>query len=156
LADQAAVSAGLRERIFALSEADLTPASIRGDTLAALMDFTVGETWVSLVAVADGTTSLYFGSGGGIIGAGGKEAVRQASGRFLELAGATAAGFSKVDKHPVPDRGLLRFYVLKRDGTRGSAAVEEAAVQQPGHPLRALYAAGQDVITQMRLSGNLK
>ncbi len=155
-ADPGAVAKGLRERIFSLSARDLGNLQRSDGIIAALMEFAAGRgavaTWVSLVVIADGTTSLYFGSGGGIIGAGGKEKVRNASRRFLNQAGAVFQRFSKTSAHATPVGSSVVFYVLKPDGVYTSGPTEESEIRREGNPLLPLYAAAQDVITEIRLS----
>jgi hypothetical protein len=150
--DPAAVSKGLRERIFSLSAKDLADRTRPDGVIAALMEFHSGRTWVSLAAVADGTTSLYFGSGGGIIGAGGNERVREASARFLDAAFAASSRFARTSSHPTPADATVRFYILKPDGAHASGELAERELRTAGHPLLPLYAAGQDLITEIRLS----
>jgi len=50
---------------------------------ATLMEMRMSGVTVSLAAVCDGTTSLYFSNGGGIIGGGGHESVRAANRKLL-------------------------------------------------------------------------
>lgn len=49
----------------------------------AMMEMRMGNADVSLVAVAEGSTSLYFSNGGGIIGGGEHERVRAANRKLL-------------------------------------------------------------------------
>ena len=115
------------------------------------MEFNAGETWVSLVAILDGTTSLYFGSGGGIIGAGKSEIVRKANHLFLEVAGQFVNRFLITQSYPTPEPDKARFYLLTSDGVRASDEVDESALQERGNEFFPLYVAAQNVITQIRL-----
>lgn len=144
-------SAKLRDLVFSLSPAKLKLAPLPGGVWAGVMEFEVSGTWVALAVIADGTTSLYFGSGGGIIGSGGNPSVRKASKTFLEAMDRDSAGFKKVSAFPLPATGRVHFYALKADGVYASADVDEKRLRESGNQLLPLYAAGQDVITQMRL-----
>ncbi len=150
--DLAEVALGLRALAFAATPRDVGVTPLASGVWGALMEFAAEQTWVSLVAILDGTTSLYFGSGGGIIGAGKSETVRAANRRFLEITGQHAGAFRKVDSYPTPPPGRARFYALMTDGVYASDEVEEAALRTPGAELLPLYAAAQDVITQIRLA----
>jgi hypothetical protein len=152
LADPAEVIRGLRSRIFSLSAKDVKGAPLPSGVFGALMEFSAGQTWVSLVAIMDGGTSLYFGTGGGIIGAGGKEPVRVANRLFLETAGRFVSEFAKVTEYPAPKPGCVRFYVLMSDGVHASEEMDEFALQSAGNHFLPLYAAAQNVITHIRLS----
>ena len=115
------------------------------------MEFNSGQTWVSLVAILDGTTSLYFGSGGGIIGAGKSEIVRKANRLFLDVAGQFVNRFHKTETFPTAQPDHARFYLLTAAGVRASDEIQEQMLQQRGNELFPLYAAAQNVITQIRL-----
>ncbi|HEV2037681.1 MAG TPA: hypothetical protein VGQ96_03655 [Candidatus Eremiobacteraceae bacterium] len=147
----AAIFRKLRNQVLALSAKDVAGAPLPTGVFGALMEFTAGQTWVSLVAILDGTTSLYFGSGGGIIGAGKSEIVRKANRLFLEVAGQFVSRFAKTESYPTPQPNHMRFYLLTSDGVRASDEIREDAVRQRGNELFGLYAAAQNVITQIRL-----
>jgi len=137
--------------VLALSAKDVAGAPLPTGVFGALMEFTAGPTWVSLIAILDGTTSLYFGSGGGIIGAGKSEIVRKANHLFLEVAGQFVNRFPKTQSYPTPQPDHVRFYLLTSDGVRASDEIQEQMLQQRGNELFPLYAAAQNVITQIRL-----
>lgn len=115
------------------------------------MEFAYQATVVSLVAIGDGSTSLYFSTGGGVIGAGASQTVRKANQMFLETAGKFVAQFPETTSFPTPGTGRARFYLLAADGVHASDEIEEQALQQRANPLFPLYAAGQNVITQIRI-----
>ncbi|MCA9040555.1 MAG: EI24 domain-containing protein [Planctomycetaceae bacterium] len=86
--EPADVYTGLRDLIFQ-TDFQITQPKIIGAQIhlhAVLMEFTSGKEFVTLVAMQDGTTSLYFSSGGGVIGAGEHAPVRAANQQFLGLA----------------------------------------------------------------------
>jgi hypothetical protein len=142
---------GLRNQVLALAAKDVQGTPLPTGVFGALMEFTAGQTWVTLVAVLDGTTSLYFGSGGGIIGGGKSEIVRKANHLFLETAGRFVSSFTKVSDYPLPKPGHVHFYVLTSSGVFASEEVEESELTTVRKGLLPLYAAAQNVITQIRL-----
>jgi hypothetical protein len=140
----------LRQRVL-----ELTPDQLGDDVgaplLALLMETGYPEAAATLVAVADGTTSLYFSNGGGMIGAGEHAPVREANRRFLETALSFLAQLSEVSDPTPPSEGITQFVAVTREGPLGAAAPEEE-LGEGRHALSELFHAGQDVITQMRLA----
>ena len=149
--DSAEIFRSLRAKVLSLTPSELGITPLPSGVWGALMEFSSGETAVTLVAVLDGTTSLYFSSGGGIIGAGKSEVVRKANHLFLEVAGRFVGGFHKVDSYPAAQPGRVCFYVLTADGVYASGEIAEDDLRKPETPLLPLWAAAQNVITQIRL-----
>jgi hypothetical protein len=143
---------GLRQQVFAL-----TPDQLGGGTfaeepiLALVMETRYPEAVATLVAVADGTTSLYFSNGGGVIGAGTHAAVAEASERWLEAGRAALRELPEVAEPALPADGTTQFLAVTPTGLRG-LAVPEAELGERRHDLSPLFYAGQDVITQIRLA----
>ena len=52
---------------------------------------------------------------------------------------------------PLPEGGVIFFYVVTIDGVYTARAPQEE-LNQRTHPLTELYAAGQEIITQYRLN----
>lgn len=142
----------LRGRILSLDPAEigLAPEGNGPRAWAVLMEMVLDGTTVTLVSVADGSTSLYFSNGGGIIGSGDSPEVATATRQFIAAAGGLLAEMEATDEFPLPGSRRVRFYVLTHDGAY-TAEVPEQAVQAQEHVLMSLYAMGQDVITQIRL-----
>src|ERR687898_1781909 len=84
--EPADVYLGLRGQALALTRELLDPETASdGPVLALLMETGYPEAVATLVGLADGTTSMYFSNGGGMIGAGQHEDVAAATHRWLEL-----------------------------------------------------------------------
>jgi len=71
---------------------------------------------VSLLSLADGTTSLYFSTGGGIIGGGGHAEVVRATWAFVQEAEACLEQASLATDYPLPGEGRDRLYFLTFSG----------------------------------------
>ncbi len=104
----------------------------------------------SLVAVADGTVSLYTSGGSGTTGAGEHLAVREAAERFLQAAADAAQSMTATSDFPLPQPGQVRFHVRTPAGDM-TVAVPEALLRARRHQLGPLYVAGQDVLTEIRI-----
>jgi hypothetical protein len=149
--DPAEGTPALRERLLSAKPSDfgLAPSPELPHVWAAMMEMRVGKAVVSLVAVADGSTSLYFSTGGGVIGAGEHDSVRAANRKLLAFIEKYLDMFVPLDTPlPVMD-GAVSFAVLTHAGLRG-ARDEEARIKERTSPLWAPYALGQDVITAVR------
>jgi hypothetical protein len=77
-----------------------------------LMEMGYPEGWATLVALSDGTGSLYLSSGGGIIGGGFHEKVKKAAIDLCRLAGGPVFSGPIVRDFPTPNPGRIRFYIL--------------------------------------------
>ena len=106
---------------------------------------------VTLAGMADGTTSLYFSNGGGIIGGGQHEPVAAATEAWLEQAKQFLPSLSATTQFPLPATGMTRFYVVLADRIVASEEVAENDLGYQRHALSPLFHGGQNVITQVRL-----
>ncbi len=95
------------------------------DVAAVIMETGYPQAIVTLVAMADGTTSLYFSNGGGIIGAGEHESVRSAASALLRLAAQYAGEMVETEQFPLPSVGRVRFYVVTSDRVLMADSAEE-------------------------------
>lgn len=115
-----------------------------------LMEYWINQTVVTVVSLADGTTSMYFSSGGGFIGAGEHPKPAMASQQLIQAAESFLAVIPESIACPMPINGNVRFHLLTFDGSR-SIEVAENEVEKPSHPFFSLYARGQRVITEIRI-----
>lgn len=93
---------GLRRQILELQSADagIVPADAAGAVWRAMMETAYPNGVATLVCVADGTTSLYTSTGGGMIGAGGHPSVVAANHAFRE---AISSHVGQLAPEPVAD-----------------------------------------------------
>jgi hypothetical protein len=117
---------------------------------AILMETGYDAAVASLVVIADGSTSLYFSNGGGMIGCGEHESVRAAGTKLLAAAEVHLGLLSPVADMPLPEVGRVRFYVRTFDGIVGAEAAE-VDLGENRSQLSPLFVAGHEVITAIRL-----
>lgn len=144
-------TADLRNKVFNLnpSEIGLSKKSFGHPVWGMVMETGFPEGSFTLVAIADGTTSLYFSNGGGIIGGGEHEAVREVSGYYLTGAQHFYKKGNEVSKFPAPSNGEVKFYFLTYDGVRMYSAPEEKLGNEKDE-LSNLFFAAHGVISELR------
>jgi len=141
----------LRDQVLNLSpaEAGLTPSEELPRVWGLLMETGYPEAVATLVALTDGTVSLYFGDGGGILGGGQHAAVRDAAHAWLASAERSMEQLSPAQGYPLPEVGRVRFYILTFSGAlTADASADELG--QTRHALSPLFFAGHNVITEVR------
>jgi hypothetical protein len=116
----------------------------------AIMEIGMSGAVVTVVSLADSTTSIYFSSGGGFIGSGGHPQVSNASKKFIQLAERYLSLVPQAIACPMPPQGSVRFHLLTFDGYR-STEIVESEIENPSHPFHNFYVQGQEIITQVRL-----
>ena len=151
--DPAEVIRELREQAFSVSATELgvVPGAGHQHVWAVFMDTGLGAAFVSLITIADGTTSLYFSNGGGVIGAGEHPAVRTASRRLIALVDECVTEFTTAEDHSAPAAGRVRFYARTFDGLHGFEASEDE-LGNGRHRHSKLFHAAHDVIAAIRES----
>jgi len=148
---QAEVYEGLRKQVLHLKQDQLGDAFAEAPILALLMETGYPEAVATLVGVVDGTSSLYFSNGGGIIGAGTHAAVAAANSRWLATGTTLLPQLSVITDPPLPGRRMTQFVAVTPLGLRGAVAPEDE-LGGGRHALSPFFYAAQDVITQIRLS----
>lgn len=116
-----------------------------------LMDMSLPSGGVAtLTSYANGDASMYFSTGGGILGGIGHASTRNAAKRFVAVAQSYIQKMEVATSYPLPAIGQVKFYVLTPQGiltTEASEADLEARISE----LSTLYGMGHGVITEMRL-----
>jgi hypothetical protein len=146
---------GLRTQLLSRALFADKPANGSDQPRCVVLDWNLGGTNVAtLVAFDDGTTSLYLSSGGGIIGAGAHEAVKQAAAQFRSSATAERARFAAVTQFELPSDGRSVFYLVTDTATLSSGSIANAELQRGAHPLSRLANQAQAVIGAVRQASN--
>jgi hypothetical protein len=143
---------GLRAQAFGAEAEGLAPPPRpdHPDVWGAVMEMRLAGGIASLVTLADGTTSLYTSTGGGIIGGGAHPPVVEASHRFLVGVQEHLGDLEPEDRAPLPSEGSVRFHALTPSG-RLSAEAGEADLLAGRHELAPLFRSAHEVITALRM-----
>jgi hypothetical protein len=147
------VYAGLRSLALTADRKDLRRPDGEpwSGALVAMMEIGLPEGAATIVAIGDGTVSMYTSGGGGVLGAGDHAAVRAAADRFRGVAAEARGQLQATTDFPGPTAGEVRFQLRTEDGDFTGAA-PESTLASGRHPLSELYAAGQDLVTEIRLA----
>jgi len=132
------------------AEVGIDPSALDSGVWAVVMDWEISGNIATLVAIADGTASLYLSSGGGIIGAGQKhESVRRSAKALVSTAAKSANLLTPTATFPLPKAGKVRFYVRTLANTL-TAEVNTEELGKNQHVLSPLFHAAQSLITELR------
>ena len=145
------VAQGLRRQILDLdpAEAGLDRFSAGRRVWGALLETGYPSATATLVALADGTTSLYLSTGGGIIGGGAHARVAAATRSFLTAVEDHLGLLSPDADSDVPVAGRVIIRALTYQG-RYRADAPEDDLGHGRHPLSAVFYAGHGVLTELR------
>ena len=144
----------LADIYLSLRELALTNAAEaepKNGVLCMLMEFYIDNEVVTLMAAADGSTSLYFGNGGGRIGMGELDEVREKTLEALEEAGTYTENMEVVGEYPLPEKNKTRFYVVTPTEVR-TVEIPDEDLTQNKSSFSPLYMKGQDILTAIRTS----
>jgi len=103
----------------------------------------------TVVALSDGSASVYFSSGGGLIGGQTHEAIRNAARQAVRVAAEFHSQMELTTTFPLPQPGIVVFYLLTDSGVYSSSAFE-SALKSHSQALSKLGDAMQAVITAYR------
>ena len=150
--DGAAAYRGLRAQVLDLDPASGGLAQGPEHPLAwgALMDIGFASGTATPVTLADGTTSLYTSTGGGITGGGSHPAITAATRAFLACVADHLHELPPETGTGLPAQGRVIIRALTYQGQRAAEASED----DPGynrHALSPVFHAAHEMITQLRL-----
>lgn len=115
-----------------------------------LMEMEISGSVVTLVCFATGDASVYYRTGGGMVGGIAHEKVRKAAADFVLQAREALPRMIQAGGHPLPGPGKVRFYALTPKGVY-TTETDRETLADPESPLAHLYYSGQDVVARMRL-----
>lgn len=144
---------GLRDQVLHMKRDKIGLPAPRHDTdaWAVVMDWGVTRGTATVVAIADGTASIYLSSGGGSLGGGqSHESLRQAALRAVSAAAQVQPEMRAVTNYPLPHEGEVVFYVVTDAGVF-SAGAPEKELSAHRHRMSKLGDAMQEIITQYRV-----
>ncbi len=151
--DPAKMTAMLRDGVLAIGPEDigLTDANCP-DVWGVMMELGDAGVVVSLVALVDGSVSVYLSDGGGVIGCGLHPDVRLSAAKMLRVAEQAVSQCEPTDQYPAPADGEVRFYLLTNQGVLSGTA-ERTELDEGAVALAELYYAGHGVIGMVELLG---
>lgn len=138
------VLCGTRERFGLASTA--TP----NEPWGVVMDWGVPNGTATVMALSDGSASIYLSSGGGYLGGQKEEAVRSAALHAVAVAREYPSQMRKTSDYVLPVTGEVVFYLLTDSGAFTSTA-KEIELRNPAHSLAKLGNAMQGIVTQYRI-----
>jgi len=142
---------GLRSRALTVKPGDVGFDSSGEDPepYGVLMEMNRPRAIITLAAFVTGDASLYFSSGGGILGGIQHESVRQAAAELVAFSKDVLPHFAQAAAFPGPAHDAFRFYILT---TRGifTAEVPAEPVVSGRAPLSPLFIKANTVITAIR------
>lgn len=126
---------------------------LEGDIIGLVTDWGLGPdgAFATIVCMNDGSASLYFSSGGGIIGAGEHDSVRAKMLLVLQAAQRAMPGLASIDQVPDVSPEQMQFTVLTEGGMKSKAAPTEMLAKGSG-PLTDLHNAVQALIFEIRVA----
>jgi hypothetical protein len=149
--EPADVYSGLRRQVLELQPADagIVPAHATGSVWGAMMETAYPSGVATLVCLADGTTSLYTSTGGGMIGAGGHASVVAANHAFREAISSHVGQLAPEPVANLPQPGNVILRALTFDGHLAATAPEND-LGYGRHSLSPVFHAAHEVITELR------
>ena len=148
----------LRGRILSLNpeELHLTSSSNAPHVWGVLVETGYEVGVATLVSFADGTTSLYYSTGGGLLGSSDYTSLAEASKTLVAEAERHLQHMSKIkDDITLPEIGQVSFILLTYSGAF-SAIASEQQLASGSHPLSLLYTQARTTIEQLRVLADKK
>ena len=105
----------------------------------------------TLTAFSNGQTSLHSSDGMGVPYEGNNERIHQANAKLIAAANEAIPYLTPSASYPIPDPWQAHFYVRTDSGNLGPEGAEED-FRNAEHPLAALFAAGNEVLADLRLA----
>jgi len=102
----------------------------------------------TIIVLADGTISLYFSSGGGLVGLGDYEHIAEAGHRLLSLGDLLTPNFDQASDYSLPERSHTRVYLMAFSGFLAAEVSLNAPWKQPG--MMALASRAQELFATIR------
>jgi hypothetical protein len=144
-------AAALRDTLLSLQPGDIDVSSdVYAQTVwAVVMEQAVPNGAYFVFGVVDGTSSIYFSSGGGFIGGSEVESIRTAALAFVDEGEKYLAYAKPTASFPTPGPGEVIFYFLTFDGSFIYRARRDELVDMQD-PLAGFYRQGHRVVSAFR------
>jgi len=139
---------GLRRQVLTLD-----PASVglgHSPIWGCVIEMGMANGVATLVCLADGTTSMYTSSGGGIIGAGAHQRVARKNSELLAVVARCVGDLTRSDDDSLPRAGQTCIRALTSAGQRQyQAATDDLSAGRSA--LSSVFHSAQSVITELRM-----
>ncbi len=133
------------------SQGSMTTPSSPTEPWGVVMDWVVSAATATIVAFSDGSASVYFSTGGGLLGGQAYESIRRVAHQAVAVAAEFQPQMQLTTDFSLPQRGIVVFYLLTDSGVFTSSAFE-SALKTHSHALSKLGDAMQAIITAYRLT----
>jgi hypothetical protein len=140
---------GLRDRAFETTR-EMLGSSAPGKPWGVIMETGFPEGSFTVVALADGNASVYFSSGGGMIGGFSHGDIREAAMACVRMAAALETELAPATDRRLPTPEETIFYVLTDAGVLTAHAPEDD-LGEKRHPLWPMFHAAHGVIAGYRM-----
>lgn len=128
------------------------PDAFRSEPVSmVLVDIGTQGGFATIMSAADGATSMYTSTGGGVIGAGEQPGPNAASRHLVRLCAGALRDMKPASAFPPPRAGDWAFNVRTPQGWLRFAA-PGTSLEDERHPAHALFAATHEVIGQIRMA----
>jgi hypothetical protein len=143
---------GMRDLILKANRKEFNtgPVSSPSEPWGVVMDWKVSKAFCTVMAMSDGSASIYLSSGGGFLGGQSHEPIRKAAQRAVLAAAEFQPLATATTTFPLPEPGTVNFYFLTDSGVLAATA-PEADLRKHQHPMSKLGDACQNIITEYRL-----
>lgn len=151
--EPAAITALLRNNVFNMKLEDIGLTVEKSPAVwGVMMELGYPDVTVSLVALADGSCSVYLSDGAGAVGCGLYSEVRQSATNMLTIAQRMVPHCLPTSDYPVPAASRARFYLLTAQGILTTEASRHE-LDEGATAIAELYYAGHAVIGMIELLG---
>lgn len=143
----------LRDQLLSGADAVMFGVSADEPLWGIVSEFGLASGTATLIALDDGTCSLYTSTSGGVIGAGEHEAVRGAAGTLIDVAGRVAGTLKPLTDRSMPGQDEICFFLLLSDRVLGVRGARETLLARDPNAAE-LYAASMNLLMAVREQGN--
>ncbi len=142
----------LRSRLFSLNPQDvgIEPSTEVPHVWGVIMEMGYEVGTATLISMADGTTSLYYSTGGGLLGSGDYTPIAETAKSLVAEAEKYIEKLEPTGDYPLPLAGEIRFILLTFTG-RLAASAPSQEVASGTHLLSPLFVRAQNALDQLRL-----
>jgi len=146
----------MRNRAFdgSRTQYGIPPGSNSTDPWATVMEIGLADGTVTIIALADGSTSVYTSSGLFYIGGGEHQSLNAAARHMVAAVREVQPVMHHTQEYLLPQRGHIVFYALTDSGIF-TAAAPQTGFADPNQPMAKLYTLGEQIVAEYRRIGGM-